>query len=362
MVQAEMNVFVETQAGASAGYQDKEYEVAGAKIEKEISSLLDGAEIIPKVHKPIFNPRTSKHELDKMPEGATLIVSSLFLQADPEIQEKLQKKRFTAFSLDLLPRIARAQNMDVLSSMANIAGYKSVILAANYLQKFFPMLMTAAGTVTPARVLVIGAGVAGLQAIATARRLGAIVRASDVRPQVKEQVESLGAQFAELDLKHEEVEDSKGYAKEVSKDTVEKERELIRQELRNADICITTAQVPRKKAPVLITEDMVKEMKMGSVIVDLAAEQGGNCELTEPDKEVNRYGVKILGFLNIVSTMAFHASQLYSRNMLNFLFHISDKSQLKFDLNDEITRSTLVLYKGEVYSSGETMKAIPASS
>jgi len=239
--------------------------------------------------------------------------------------------------------------MDVLSSMANIAGYKSVLLAANALAKFFPMLMTAAGTVLPAKVFVLGAGVAGLQAVATSRRLGALVSAFDIRPVVKEQVESLGARFVAVGL-DENAEDAKGYAKEVPAETARKQRDLLLVELRTTDACITTALIPGKRAPTLITGEMVRAMKPGSVIVDLAAEQGGNCEWTEPGKEIVREGVSILGPVNLVSEMAFQASQLYSRNVLNLLLHLYDRQgkRMSLDAADEIVKGCLIAHAGEV--------------
>jgi NAD(P) transhydrogenase subunit alpha len=292
--------------------------------------------------------RPADQELNAIPERAALIAYSLQSRGDASYLENLKRRRISALSLDLLPRIARAQNMDVLSSMANIAGYKSVLLAANTLGKFFPMLMTAAGTVLPARVFVLGAGVAGLQAVATARRLGAVVSAFDIRPAVKEQVESLGARFVGAAV--EQAEDAKGYAKEVSAETARKEKELLLEEMKATDACITTALVPGKRAPVLVTAQMVEAMRPGSVIVDLAAEQGGNCELTEAGKEIVHQGVTILGPLNIPSAMAFQASQLYSRNVLNFLMHLYDKKagKLSLDPADEIVKSCLIAHAGEV--------------
>jgi NAD(P) transhydrogenase subunit alpha len=271
------------------------------------------------------------------------------LRAATDVSQKLRARRISAFSLDLLPRIARAQNMDVLSSMANIAGYKGTLLGASALGKFFPMLMTAAGTVLPAKVLVLGAGVAGLQAIATARRLGALVTGFDIRPAVKEQVESLGARFLAVAVE-EDAEDARGYAKEASAEAARRQREAIGQELRTTDVCITTALIPGKKAPLLVTAEMVRGMRMGSVIVDLAAEQGGNCELTEPGKEIVAHGVTILGPVNVVSAMAHQASQLYSRNVLNFLLHVYDKQggKIAADLQDEIVKACLVAHQGEI--------------
>src|SRR5437588_8149172 len=332
MARAGMEVLVQAGAGLAAGFVDAEYQTAGAKVAGDLAG-----DVLLKVQRP------SAEEMDRIPEGAALIAYSLQGRGAAGLREGLQRRRITAFSLDLVPRIARAQNMDVLSSMANIAGYKSALLAANALGKFFPMLMTAAGTVLPAKVFVLGAGVAGLQAVATARRLGAVVSAFDIRPAVKEQVESLGARFVAVGL-DEHAEDAKGYAKEVSADTARKEQEVLLQELKVTDACITTALVPGKRAPVLVTAEMVKAMKPGSVIVGLAAEQGGNCELTEPGKEIVVQGVTIIGPVNLLSAMAFQSSSLYSRNVLAFLLHLYDRQakKLSFDRADEIVKATLI--------------------
>jgi H+-translocating NAD(P) transhydrogenase subunit alpha len=349
MVKAGIEVCLESEAGLASGFRDGEYREAGARVERSPDAALEGAGVVLKVQKP------GGEELERVPEGCALIAYSL--RAATDLSQKLRARRISALSLDLLPRIARAQSMDVLSSMANIAGYKGVLLGAGALGKFFPMLMTAAGTVLPAKVLVLGAGVAGLQAIATARRLGALVTGFDIRPAVKEQVESLGARFLAVVVEErrsaegaEHLEDAKGYAKEVSADKARKDRESIAQELRATDVCITTALVPGKKAPLLVTSEMVQGMRMGSVIVDLAAEQGGNCELTEPGKEVVKHGVTILGPLNLVSAMAYQASQLYSRNVLNFLLHLYDKQGAKIALDpaDEIVRACLIAHQGEL--------------
>jgi len=336
MIAAGMEVFVQAGAGLASGLLDADYRAAGAQLQPGPS----GGDVLLKVQPP------SAQEVEQIPEGAALVASGL---QSAGLTEGLVRRRLSAFSLDLLPRIARAQSMDVLSSMANIAGYKSVLLAANALGKYFPMLMTAAGTVLPAKVFVLGAGVAGLQAVATARRLGALVSAFDIRPAVKEQVESLGARFVEVGLDLH-AEDAKGYAKEVSAEAERREREVLLEELKSTDACITTAQVPGKRAPVLVTAEMVKAMKTGSVIVDLAAEQGGNCELTEPGKEIARHGVTILGPVNVPSAMAWQASQLYSRNVLAFLLHLYDRKarKLSFDLTDEIVKGCLVAHAGEV--------------
>lgn len=345
MVAAGMEVLIQTGAGIASGFRDADYQAAGAKVSARPEALLEPGDVLLKVQRP------SAQELEHIPEGAALVAYSL--QGDALLREGLKRRRLTAFSLDLVPRIARAQNMDVLSSMANIGGYKSVLLAASALGKFFPMLMTAAGTVLPAKVFVLGAGVAGLQAIATARRLGALVSAFDVRPAVKEQVESLGARFVALAV-DEHAEDAKGYAKEVSAETARKERELLGDELKATDACISTALVPGKKAPVLITAEMVKAMRPGSVIVDLAAEQGGNCELTEPGKTVIAHEVVIIGPVNIVSSMALQASQLYARNVLNFLLHLYDRQakRVSLDRADEIVKGCLIAHAGEALQGG----------
>jgi NAD(P) transhydrogenase subunit alpha len=349
LVKAGIEVAVESEAGLASALPDEGYAKTGARIAR-FPEVLAEASLVVKIRPPLV--RASAHEIDSFPEGSALISSAL-QRSDETLREKLKRRRISAFSLDLLPRIARAQSMDVLSSMANIAGYKSVLLAANALGKFFPMLMTAAGTILPAKVLVLGGGVAGLQAVATARRLGALVAAFDVRPAVKEQVESLGARFISAGA-HEGAEDARGYAKEVSAGAANREREAIAKELAQTDVCITTALVPGKKAPLLVTEAMVQAMGLGSVIVDLAAEQGGNCEVTEAGKEVVKHGVTILGPVNLPSAMAPQASQLYSRNVLNFLLHVFDKEKKRIavDRNDEIVRSCLIAHDGEMLQAG----------
>jgi len=343
MVGAGLEVLVERGAGIASGFADAEFETAGAKTAERPEEQLAGGDLVVRVQRP------SEKELDRLPPGVILVAYSLQARGEQWLADRWKSRKISALSLDLLPRIARAQSMDVLSSMANIAGYKSVLLAANALAKFFPMLMTAAGTVLPAKVFVLGAGVAGLQAIATARRLGALVSAFDIRPAVKEQVESLGARFVAVGVQ-EHAEDAKGYAKEVSAETARKERDVLLEELRTTDACITTALVPGKRAPTLITAEMVRAMKPGSVIVDLAAEQGGNCEWTEPGKEIVKEGVSILGPVNLVSQMAFQASQLYSRNVLNLLLHLYDRQGKKMSLDaaDEIVKGCLIAHAGEV--------------
>src|SRR5438067_1831246 len=346
LVKAGVEVAIESGAGLASALADEDYAKAGACVAR-FPDLVAGADAVVKARLPL--QRSEGHELDSVPEGAVLVSYGLRQTGEEAVREKLKRRRISAFSLDLLPRIARAQSMDVLSSMANIAGYKSVLLAANALGKFFPMLMTAAGTVLPARVFVLGAGVAGLQAIATARRLGAVVSAFDIRPTVKEQVESLGARFVGADL-DQHAEDAKGYAKEVSADTARKEKELLLEEMKATDACMPTALVPGKRAPVLVTAQMVEAMRAGSVIVDIAAEQGGNCELTEPGKEITVQGVTIIGPVNLLSAMAFQSSQLYSRNVLAFLLHLYDKNagRMSLDPADEIVKSCLIAHAGEV--------------
>lgn len=282
-----------------------------------------------------------------MTEGSVLIA---FLQplVNHDLLKSLAEKKITSFSMDAIPRIARAQRMDALSSMSSIAGYKAVLIGANRLGKYLPMMMTAAATIPPAKVLVLGAGVAGLQAIATAHRLGAVVEAFDVRPAVKEQVESLGATFIEEEEVAEDTEDKGGYAKEISEDAQKRERELIGKHTEGADIVITTALVPGRAAPILITEDMVKSMKIGSVVVDIAGEMGGNCELTEPGREVVKYGVTICAPLNLPSEMPMQASLLYSRNISALLLHLVKDGELNLDFEDVIINDCCITHQGEV--------------
>jgi len=351
MVQAGMTVSVESKAGQGASIADSLYEQAGAQVVPHVETLLGEADVVLKVREPVQNDSTGKHELDMMKEGAALIASWQPVNL-PDAVRKMTQRHITSFSLFYLPRIARAQSMDVLSSMSTLAGYKSVLLAANAFGQVFPMLMTAAGTLKPAVTLIIGAGVAGLQAIATAKRLGAVVQVFDVRPVVKEQVESLGAEFIELDVVQEQAEDVGGYAKEQSAKSHQKEVELIGQHVKAADIVITTALIPGKPAPVLVTEDMVRGMKAGSVIVDLATEQGGNCELSEPGKDVVKHNVILMGPLNLPSTMPVDASLMYANNISKFLFHLCDNHRIAVNLEDEITRGTLITHKGEILHQG----------
>lgn len=338
LTKAGLEVVVQSGAGAAAGFLDSSYIGVGARIEAEV---FNKADVLLKVQPP------TAAEIEKMKAGATLIG---FLQPYTSTAEikALAARRVTAFSMELMPRITRAQSMDALSAMSTVAGYKAVLLAAGRLPKFFPLLMTAAGTVTPAHVFVIGAGVAGLQEIATAMRLGAVVEAYDTRPAVKEQVESLGAKFADLGLETKDAEAKSGYAKAQSEEFYKKQQEMMIRYVTAADAVIPTALVPGQRAPVLITEEMVRGMRPGSVIIDLAAEQGGNCALTEPGQEIVKYGVVIIGPINLPSTVPFHASQMYARTATNFLAHLLKDGVIHLDLNDELTRGPLVTHQGEI--------------
>jgi H+-translocating NAD(P) transhydrogenase subunit alpha len=337
---------VESGAGAAAGFADDSYTEKGAKIGSRDDAF--GADVVLQVRTLGQNPEVGRDDLSRLRTGQVLIGFSNPLQR-PEAAKELAPTGVTSFSIELMPRITRAQAMDGLSSQATVAGYRAVLLAAESLPKMFPMLTTAAGTIAPARVLVIGAGVAGLQAIATARRLGAVVEAYDVRPAVKEQVQSLGAKFVELDLEADDAETAGGYAKEMGEEFLRKQRELLARVVAGADAVITTAQVQGKKAPVIVTADMVAGMQQGSVVVDLAAEQGGNCELSEPDEEVTtEHGVRILGPTNLPATAPFHASQMYAKNLANFLQLLVKDGELVIDTEDEIVDGTIVTRDGRV--------------
>ena len=339
LMAASLDVSIEAGAGAGAFIPDEAYEKAGVKVEKAVDVLLKDADAVLKVQAP------AAKEVDLLKSGSVLI-SFLQPATQADIVNALAKRGVTAFSLELLPRISRAQSMDALSSQASAAGYKAVLMAANRLGKFFPMMMTAAGTVAPARVLVMGAGVAGLQAIATARRLGAVVSAYDVRPAVKEEVHSLGATFIELALETQEGEG--GYAREQSEEFLRKQRELIGEHVAKSDVVITTAAIPGRRAPLLVTGDMVKGLRPGSVIVDLAAETGGNVELTEAGKDVDIAGVTIIGTRNVPSTMPLHTSQLFARNVANLLLHLVKDGAITLDFQDEITKGSCLTHGGEI--------------
>ena len=340
LVKAGHDVVLERGAGSGAFFPDEAYAAAGVKI-SDRSSVISQSDIVLQVQAP---PAV---DLPQFREGSVLIAA---FQPSADLHRQLAQRKLTAFTLVLLPRITRAQGMDVLSSQATVAGYKAVLLAASAAPKLLPMLVTAAGTLSAARVLVLGAGVAGLQAIATARRLGAIVSAFDVRPAVKEQVQSLGAVFLEMKIE-EHAETAGGYAKELSEETHRKELAFLAAAVKDADIVISTAAIPGKKAPVLITAAAVEAMKPGSVIVDLAAETGGNCELTQAGAEIVRNGVSILGPLNLPSSLPLHASQMYAKNVQAFLGHIVQDGKLRLDFEDQITRDTCVTHAGEVRKS-----------
>ena len=345
LIQSGFEVFVEKGAGEGSYFSDKEYEEAGAKIVSTPAELYKNADVILKVRPPVADKK-GKSEVDLMPEGAVLIC---FLETlrNPEIAKKLAQRKITSFSMDTIPRISRAQSMDALSSQASAAGYKATIIAAEKLRRFFPMLTTAAGTIPPAKVFVIGAGVAGLQAIATAKRLGANVEGFDIRPAAKGEVESLGAKFVEAPIE-EETEAEGGYAKEVSEEAQKREQEVIKQHVAMSDVVITTAQVPGKKAPLLVTRDMIEGMKPGSVIVDLAVEQGGNVELSKPGETVEHNGVYIVGPQNLTSDMAADASQMYSKNIVTLFLHLTRDGQLNLDFEDEIIAGCCITHNGEI--------------
>ncbi len=337
-------VFIEAGAGAGASFSDERYAHDGAEIITDVRQLWDQADLVLKVLPPQFNPALGVHEADLLREGKTLI-SFIWPAKNKELLERMAARKVTALAMDQVPRISRAQKIDALSTMANIAGYRAVIEAASFYGRFFTGQMTAAGRVAPARVFVIGAGVAGLAAIGAARGLGAVVRAFDTRSVVKDQVKSMGAEFVEVDMK-EEGEGHGGYAKEMSESYHKAEVAMLTNQCREVDIIITTALIPNRPAPVLITEDMVKLLKKGSVIVDLAAEGGGNCELTEPGEVVERHGVTIVGFVDMPSRLAPTASMLYGGNLAALLADLGGAESFHVDLNDEVVRGALVLHNG----------------
>jgi len=345
-----MEVIVEKGAGVQAGYPDTAFTDKGAKIVPDRAAVFGAADIVVQVLCYGSNERVGKADLPLMRRDQVLI-GFLRPMGSVEILQEIAGTGVTSFSVELIPRSTRAQSMDALSSMATICGYKAVLIAADILPKLFPMMTTAAGTITPARVLVIGAGVAGLQAIATARRLGAVVSAYDLRPAVKEQVQSLGGRFVELPIEAQGAQDARGYAKAQDETFYARQRELMKQVVGQSDVVITTAVVPGKKAPVLVTAEMVRGMAPGSVIVDLAAERGGNCELTRPEETVVDGGVTIVGEINMASRVPYHASQMYARNVTAFLLHIVKKGKLEIDTDDEITRETLLTRGGEIVQS-----------
>ncbi len=338
---------LETNAGISAGFPDTAYAEHDVSIAPDRTTVFKSADVILQVRAAGAAGASGDPDFRLMRPGQ-VVVAFLEPLIDPDRSNTLAEQGVAAFSMELIPRISRTQNMDALSSMATLVGYRAVLLAADRLPRMFPMLMTAAGTIMPASVFIVGAGVAGLQAIATARRLGAKVTAYDVRPAVKEQVESLGASFAELPLETDSSEDTGGYAKPQADEFYERQRDMMSALVAGSDVVITTALIPGKTAPILVTTRMIEGMAPGSVVVDLAAERGGNCEPTKPDQVVDHAGITILGPTNLPSTVAYHASQMYAKNISTLLLHLVDHGQLAIDQHDQIISDTLVTYEGVV--------------
>ena len=347
LTKAGFEVAIEAGAGVSAGYLDKEYADKGAKILESRAEIFKAADIVVQVLCYGSNDKTGKEDVALYRPDQFLVGFLRPLGAIETLQE-IAAKGVSAFSIELMPRITRAQSMDALSSMSTVCGYKAVLLAADTLPRLCPMLTTAAGTITPARIFIIGAGVAGLQAISTARRLGAVASAYDVRPAVKEQVQSLGGRFVELPIEAQDAQDARGYARAQDETFYQHQRELLGRVVAESDVVITTAVIPGKKPPVLVTEEMVKNMAPGSVIVDLAAERGGNCELTEASKIVVKHNVNLVGYINLASSVPYHASQMYAKNISTFLTHLFKEGKPELKLDDEITRETLITRGGEV--------------
>ena len=347
LTKAGFEVHVQAGAGIEAGYPDSQYSAKGAKIVTERQAVFSAADIIVQVLCYGSNDITGKEDVPLFHRDQMLIG---FLRpfGEREVVQEIAQAGVTSFSVELMPRTTRAQSMDALSSMGTICGYKAVLVAANSHLRIFPMMTTAAGTITPARVFVIGAGVAGLQAIATARRLGAVISAYDLRPAAKEQVQSLGGRFVELPIEAQDAQDARGYARAQGEDFYRRQRELLGQVVQESDVVITAAVIPGKKSPILVTEDMVKGMAPGSVILDLAAERGGNCEITERGKTVVKHGVTIIGAINLATGVPYHASQMYAKNVTAFLTHLIKDQKLNLNLEDEIVRETLVTRGGEI--------------
>jgi H+-translocating NAD(P) transhydrogenase subunit alpha len=347
---AKLEVLVQAGAGQAAGYLDAEYVEKGAKLASSRAEVFATADIVAQFLCYGANDKNGAEDLPLMRSGQT-ILGFLRPLGSLETIQGIAQRGVTSFSVELMPRITRAQSMDALSSMATICGYKAVILAADTLPRMFPMLTTAAGTIAPARVLIIGAGVAGLQAIATARRLGAVASAYDMRPAAKEQVQSLGGRFVELPIEAKDAQDAGGYAKAQDESFYKKQQELLGKTVGESDVVITAAVIPGKKSPILVTAEMVQRMAPGSVIVDLAAERGGNCELTKPDETIVVHGVTIRGEFNLAEAVPYHASQMYARNVSAFLQHLTKDGQLRLDRSDEIIRETMLTHGGEVVNA-----------
>jgi H+-translocating NAD(P) transhydrogenase subunit alpha len=347
LAKAGFAVVIESGAGSAAGYPDKQYEEKGAKIVPNRAAVFSTAEIITQVLCYGANDINGANDLPLFRSGQILL-GFLRPLGSAEVVQQIARTGITSYCVELIPRTTRAQSMDALSSMANLAGYKSVLIAADHLPRIFPMMTTAAGTITPSKVLIIGVGVAGLQAIATAKRLGAVISAYDVRPAVKEQVQSLGARFVELPLETGDAQDARGYARAQDEAFYAKQRELMGKVIAEHDVVITTAVVPGKKAPVLVTADMVKGMQPGSVIFDLAAERGGNCELTESGKTVVKHGVTLIGTINVAGGVPYHASQVYAKNLTTFLLNLVKDGKVRAETEDDIIRDTLLTREGEI--------------
>ena len=350
LTKAGLEVVVEAGAGREAGYLDADYAAKGAKILPTRADVFGAADIVLQVLCYGSNDKTGKADVPLYRSNQTLIGFLRPLGSLDTMQE-IASKGVTAFSIELMPRTTRAQSMDALSSMATISGYKAVLIAADTLPRLFPMMTTAAGTITPARVFIIGCGVAGLQAIATARRLGAVVSAYDLRPAVKEQVQSLGGRFVEIAIEAKDAQDARGYATAQGEEFYQKQRELLGKVVGDSDVVITAAVIPGKKSPILVTKEMVAGMGPGSVIVDLAAERGGNCELTRPEEKIEEHGVTIIGSINLASTVPYHASQMYSKNVATFLLFMVKEGKLQINPQDEIVRDTLLTQGGEIVNA-----------
>jgi NAD(P) transhydrogenase subunit alpha len=347
LIKAGFQILVEAGAGASAGYPDPDYLEKGAKLAATRAEVFQSADVIVQVLCFGSNDVTGKDDLPLFHRDQA-VIGFLRPFGSAESVQQLAAAGVTSLAVELMPRITRAQSMDALSSMATICGYKAVLLAADHLPRMFPMLTTAAGTITPARVLIIGAGVAGLQAISAARRLGAVASAYDLRLAAKEQVQSLGGRFVELPVEAKDAEDARGYARQQDESFYQRQRELLGRVVAESDVVIAAAVVPGKKPPVLVTREMVERMAPGSVVVDLAAERGGNCELTKTGQRIVEHGVTIIGYINLASTVPYHASQMYARNLAAFLLHLGKEGKLQTNLEDEITRETLLTRGGEV--------------
>ncbi len=365
LTKAGLEVVVEAGAGAAAGYPDADYAAKGAKIVSDRAEVFRAAGVVLQILCHGSNDKTGKADVPLFRDGQVLIGFLRPLGSIETIQE-IASRGVTSFSVELMPRTTRAQSMDVLSSMATICGYKAVVLAADTSPRIFPMLTTAAGTITPGRVFVIGAGVAGLQAIATARRLGAVASAYDLRPAAKEQVQSLGGRFVELPIEAKDAEDARGYARAQDETFYQRQRELLGKVVAESDVVITAAVIPGKKPPILVTKEMVASMASGSVIVDLAGERGGNCELTRPGEIVVEQGVTIIGWFNLASTVPYHASQMYARNVSAFLLHLVKDGKLQLNREDEIVRETMLTRGGEVVNARVreffSLSALPTES